>query len=531
MVLTPVLLAVWATSKGPGLTPDSVNYLVAGARAADGRALADLHGGAWTGFPPGLPMVVALAERAGVDGQMAVRWFVACASAVLVLLAYALAFRTLTDRSASLMVAGFVAVSPALLGVTAWAFTEVPFTAMALAFLLLLADACTGSPMPRNRLIRLGGGLVALCWLAFSFRYVGVTLIATGVLVLLLRYRPCGWRRAVLTAGAFGAAASIVPVLWMIRNHRTDGTFLGQRMPSTADPISVLRDLVETVGLWVLPTGRFPILLLGAGTLVAGWLAIVAVHPSLRSKQEDVGGLGDRDELTRWSEGSTSPTFVLATFTLVYLGYLTFARLTTSFDDLNRRLLFPAYVPLVILFAVAARSSFRWSAGRRPSFGRLKGPLLLGFLAWAAVHAAVAVIDGRSAAADGLGYNAARWTESSLAAGLLVEVENLGPRSSPPLVLSNEPYPLWSATQIDPVLLLPMLNTGQGPAEIEVESLFSMVLARACVDQRAVLLAMYESTATPTRPERSWPRDDRRSMVLVGSYEDGVLYRLAVECD
>ena len=147
------------------------------------------------------------------------------------------------------------------------AWSEPPFIVVSLIFLLVLCRVWERRAVNGLDLV----SLAVLCWLGFLLRYVGVSLIIVGAVTLLLALRPLD-RRAVGRIVAFGALAVSVPIVWMLRNHAADGTYLGPRSPSPDSLWDVAERTAAVIGQWIVP---WPDMSTGALALVG--LAAVAL--------------------------------------------------------------------------------------------------------------------------------------------------------------------------------------------------------------------------------------------------------------
>lgn len=489
------VLTLAATYRGPGLTTDSVAYLSSGISLSAGRGLRMLDNSALTLFPPGLPVVAATGEWLGVGAQLSVRLFNTAMAAVLVMLAFALLDQVLRSRTFALVGTALVAVSSAMLGVSKMAWTEAPFIVISLCLLLTLNRALKATKVTASTMLI----LVGLCWLGFLFRYVGVTFIATAVIVIWFAPHVPRRRRSAMTVGVL---ASVIPLIWIARNHHTDGTLLGPRQPSSDSLAMIIGRVVRTLGSWMLPVAELPGIVhftIGALTL-GGTVVLLTVrwHPS--AEQLRPGSASDRSSLI----------VPLASFILTYLAYVVMAQLTTSFDALDSRLLSPLYVPLIALAGVAVERigwPKRTAAAVRIS-ALVAGSFLVGqFL--------TSVRDVRAGFLSGIGFNSRSSAESDLGA-TMAGIASRDP-DAPPIVFTNRPGVLWSSSGLQPLYSLP-----SGPA-IDRERLLALTADQTLVDCTAgdLFLAVFDSIGD-AQPTVVLDDDGLR---LVGHYSDGRLYQ------
>jgi hypothetical protein len=118
-----MLLAVVATWKGPGLSPDSVVYLSTGVNLADEGELQNLSGTDLTLFPPGLPVVAAFGELVGLGGEQTLRIVSVASFGAMVALGNLLLRRAVPLRGVVIGGTVLLAASPVLLGISKMAWT------------------------------------------------------------------------------------------------------------------------------------------------------------------------------------------------------------------------------------------------------------------------------------------------------------------------------------------------------------------------------------------------------------------------
>jgi hypothetical protein len=226
----------------------------------------------------------------------------------------------------------------------------------------------------------------------------------------------------------------------MVRNRVADGTWLGPRRESPDDIEQVARNIGETVVGWFQPVGEVPVFSAGGPLVLLVGLCGCALLVSAHRRAA-------RSAASRAVfEAGTGP---LVTFTFVYVGYLAAAQLATAIDPINSRLMSPVYVPLVVLGAVAADELVGLVRGL--DRGRALGWTLVATAAVFVVgHAAVAVRQARDDARTGVYYGQRTWEESDAAEQARIEAERSGA-----VLTSNEPWGLWAATGVQPLLHAP----------------------------------------------------------------------------
>jgi hypothetical protein len=492
------LLTLTATRHGPGLSADSVVYLAAGIHLADSDGLRTVTGHELTLFPPGLSVVSAIGEWAGVPAQQAVRWLNVVGAGSVVVGGHVLLRRLPLRRGVLLGATTWLAVSPVLLGVSQMAWSELPFIVATVLALVMLGGIVERRHLSGWEL----SGLVSLCWLAFAFRYAGLVLVAVAVVVLVGSLWRSG-HAGTLRVGLFGALACSFPVAWMMRNQAVDGTWMGPRPPSPDTVPDVAGRVALTVGQWFVPFDFVPLYAAAViGLLVLGGLAVASVFvwramPSGPSRHLVVG-LG--------------PAVL---FALVYLGAISVGQLSTAFDRIDSRLLSPVHVPVVLVVAVAA-SELADRLGTRTrgaALGTVAAAVGVAFLF--AQFLSVAQ-QARASATTGIGYNSKAWEHSGLAAAT-VAVTGEGDVE----VVTNQVSGLWAATGLQPLRRAPRFaGVRDLPVEGELEDFADEV---ACA-RRPLVLAMFGDGDPRTHPVGQL----RRFVALeaIADADDGQLYRI-----
>jgi len=497
LAVVPFVATLISTAKGPGLSPDSVNYLSTGINLAEGQGLTTFSGETLTVFPPGLPVLIAAGEVVGVGANWTSRLVTAASFSAIVVLGAVLLARHVANRRLATGATAFIAVSVALLAVANMAWTEAPFIVVTLAFILLLERALA-EPQRWWWVVACAG----VVWLAFMLRYAGISLVAVGGATLLVGLRQVNRVVAVRNAAVFGVLAVVGPVGWMLRNRSVDETLMGPRSPSTDTPVQVAYRIARTVGEWVAPLPvPGPLLGLVGVALLGGILAgFVVVWQTGRNA----------DVYSQMPLASLLPTVVFGTG---YTAYLVLAQLTTAFDGINSRLLSPIFVPLVIVAAVVLD---RLASITPQRLRFIVGVAIVGIIG---VQALSFVNDTAQAARSGRGYSGAEWQQSELAAA----VADL-PGSA--AVYASQPDAIWAATGRGLVSMSPRMRALSSTNEL-VEIPPDFITASNCGQ---AYLALFDAN---TRKYLRTPEQLAEVVTLtpVAEYPDGTLYRLGPLAD
>ena len=360
---------------GLAIGDDGVGYQAVADNLRSGSGLGYFLEPELTIWPPGWPALMAFVSRVtGYDSEQAAIILNAITAAVLVVLVNRLLHRLV--RSDLLVLAG-TAVSA--IGASSMVFGHLLMTDMAFAAItlgvLLAAMNYRESANPR--------WLAATCALvgaSFMVRYAGIITIATVAAWFAISdaaRTPAATR--LRNAALFGVGAAIVPVAWILRNLSIDDTVLGVRYGSARGLLPNTVDTVATIGNFLLPGVAIELRVIWAIVAILGTGAMVAM----------LWRLARFDERLRSPRGllalAGTGAGLLVVHLLGYLVYMLYARTTTGLNQLDFRLLNPAYLPLIITALVILDRVQDTPGPRWPVAARTLAVL------WAAVNLAVGV--------------------------------------------------------------------------------------------------------------------------------------------
>jgi hypothetical protein len=259
-----VFIVLRATSRGIGLSPDSLQYFSASESVAHGDGLMTIG---WEGertplthFPPGYPLLLTAAIRIGWSPAQFARWFNVALLAVTIVLATVIARRVAPGSSwAAPTVAVMSAVAHDLVVAHSMAWTEPPYLTLSLGGVLSLGSALEKKSSWLLLLAAIAAGAAAV------LRYVGVANIGVVGLAVLLWWPTSFWRRVrassaasilaalpLLIVLAYSATASDAPVanrqlLW----HPLGGADLWMAAAVVGKWVSPLSDATYLTAVWL----------------------------------------------------------------------------------------------------------------------------------------------------------------------------------------------------------------------------------------------------------------------------------------
>jgi 4-amino-4-deoxy-L-arabinose transferase-like glycosyltransferase len=368
-----------ATKWGAGLSPDSVSYIDGGRKILQNRDLSAL-GSHW---PPLYFILVATSGLFVDDILVSVRWLQMITFVVNVSLVAFIIYRN-SEQSIRLALIGglLIAFSPTIFRIHAVAWSEGSFCLFALLGLDVLSRFLQ---RPANyRTLVLSSVLVGL---AFSSRYIGVTVILTGLIGILV-YTP-DWRKRIVDCSIFGLVSCSFTGLWMLRNWVAGAGAASRSFSYHSIAVGKLQAGLKVVCDWFFIPPEFSyLLLLLLVSIVFSYLYIAFV--SGKNKEVRLCGL----------------SFI---FILVYIPSLLFSM---SFFDASTKIDVRLLAPVYLFFVVGVvLLMHRWKKAhplRRKSFSIACSISVL-FIFFQSLQLKDTVSTYRK---DGLGFASEQWIQS-----------------------------------------------------------------------------------------------------------------------
>lgn len=406
---------LWTTARmGPGVSPDSAGYLLCAESLIKGEGFASINDPDYVYWPPLYPMTLAGVRWLGhgaLNALDAARGLNAVLFGLIVLQSGLLLRRHVESDRLALVGSLVPLVASPLLHVSVFVWSEPLFISLTLTFLVVATWGGDRTSLRRAALLGSIAGLAALT------RYIGVSLIATGVVILTLDgvRRLAGVRskasvRAIaLSVSIFVVSSSIPLALWFARNYAVAKTLTGVRF-------STLRDLWSNVHIsamvllkWISPATIPPVpAVIVLGLLVLGML-LVLFGPRRRSGSDAASPRA----------GVEARPFALAAFAFIYVAWLAASASLLHFDIINDRLLSPVYVPGLILVLSSMERAWIGATTRakRADLAALgtRLALPLGLAGWLALYPAASALKSLpSWRNNGLSLASVAWREDPL---------------------------------------------------------------------------------------------------------------------
>lgn len=426
--LLALVILLFATGPwGIGITQDSVFYFSAAQNYLEGEGIS------WTGgggllkplihFPPIYPLALAGIKALLGDINSAATWINALLYGSNVLIVGVVVRKATKSWKAGTAGALIALFSPHLLNLHLNAMSEPLYLVLGFAsfvFLILHIEQA------KARYIILAGISSSLAVLT---RYVGFSVIVTGILLLLLWF-PDKWSGRVREALRY-TIISILPVLfWYLRNFSLTGSFTNRTIAVHPITRQTLTDGLNTFSTWFLSDSFSQDLRIAIALIILGGIGVFII--SVLSRAREGNGMRDPDgrRIIR----------ILALHGIVYSSLLV---VSISFVDastrLENRILSPLYLITLTLVVICVTWLISKQLWRHQMAMQVLGILLTVVVLGMSLPRHVTMIkDMRS---EGSGFNARSWQESEI-------ISILHHLSSGATVYSNEAFAVLYLTEI-----------------------------------------------------------------------------------
>jgi hypothetical protein len=202
-----LVFGLLVTQSGPGITTDSMMYMEVGESLYQGHGFTSYHTG-----PPLYPMLIAGLMHLGLDAEQAARVLPVLCFALLMPILFFLGKNTNSVFLGYLVCLMVLAFTP-LLMITSYAWTEMVYVFFAAAALLCLSRYMATDGGSR-RVLGICSVLVAL---AILTKYAGITLLLTGLVVIVVQNWP-RLKKMIYQALVLGLVSCLPVLPWLYRS-------------------------------------------------------------------------------------------------------------------------------------------------------------------------------------------------------------------------------------------------------------------------------------------------------------------------
>lgn len=343
-----VAVNLYQTRSGPAVGGDSVQYVMAAHNLLEGKGYSRLTGDGGiipvTGFPPFYSTVLSVVGGFGADLYQASRLMNALFFGGALILVSLLMVRATHSLWLALLANLLIISSMTVLKFYGMVITEPLYILISLLVLYGLWRFLESAS--RSLLILLG----ALSGAAILTRYVGASLVGTGLLMILV-FGKGSWRKRGLDAVLFAAIAFIPLALWFRRNSLVGDSLTNRVLRFHSVRSEVIRSYIAELLSWFVPRelGLPRALRNGLVALITLPAVIGFLVGEMRSRFWRRDSAGREDHIFPW---------LLISYIVCYLGVLilnsTFLDAGTTLGAIARYLL-PVFIVSVMLFVIAVQ--------------------------------------------------------------------------------------------------------------------------------------------------------------------------------
>lgn len=337
-----IWLLVYTRHSGTGISPDSIVYLSTAQNLSAHAALVDYNFKPLVDFPAGYPVFLAMVSGPFAGSLLELAPFLNAlllTAAIIVFGSLLSTFRYAEPwyRRILLLIAAF---SPALLEVFSMLWSETLFILLSLLFLRQLRLYLAAGHRKHLWICALLAGVSCVV------RYAGITLVGTGLLMILCMRLP-DLRKKTIHFFVF-ASVSLLPLLLnLLHNFLRKGLLTGPRQAGITPLAENIRLYGGVVWSWLnLPQGQV-MLLLPVVCLIFLFVALAFYRSCLQQ--------------ARYCSAENCFRAFLIVYTVFIIGISTLSH----FEQLNNRLLSPVYLPLLACLTCGIPGWVQYNTGRK----------------------------------------------------------------------------------------------------------------------------------------------------------------------
>lgn len=349
-----IFIYLFTRVSGIGISPDSVNYESTATHIREGFSFTDFNFVPLADFPLGYPCllaIVSLLTRTSVLHIAPALNAVLFSGLLLSSAAVIHGWRNMPRlfRTALLSV---LACSPFLLEIYSMLWSETAFLLLILLFFISLKKYLA-EPSLRKLVVA-----ATICAVAFVTRYAGVTVLLTGLaLILFSGALPPG--RKILHLFIFTVTGCSLVAVNLLRNRMVAGHATGIREKALRSLAENFSQIGGVVADWLpflqghekIATALFILMLIGAAVAVAFFILQQQFYAAYQS--------------------------IVAAFFIVYSSFILTIATVSRFENLTSRLLSPVYVPMLMLITGTMAALYTRTLKRRRIIPALVAAVLL----------------------------------------------------------------------------------------------------------------------------------------------------------
>lgn len=417
-ILSASAILLSQVNYGVGVSPDSTAYISSSRNLLAGDGLFSMNGGIYRDHPPLLPILLALPGIFGLDPADTAGYLNAAALALTVFLSTMWLRRNLRSRFLVVWACAAIVLSPPLVLVSSWAWSEAVFILLTMLSLFFLDKFISGGK--RSALL----AAAAFTALACLDRYIGGAIVAAAAPLLLLR-KDAALRERVKSAAVYSIIALAPLCAWLLRNILRSGAPFGQYEYSPLNsPLFNMESGFVTFAEWAAsrPVWRHIWFdSIPASTETADlWRSIIGGALFLAFLLLLAAAAGHALTRSLRQARQIGPAVTPAVFVVVFTCLITMNASVQGVEPINERLLSPVYLPLLLLAALALDRFFQrgpqWMASRRLgsplAVSALTTAVMVGMFLWLLPSAVLYADEFQDRLEYGGGYHSRLWRTS-----------------------------------------------------------------------------------------------------------------------
>lgn len=448
--LSPIKIVIWTVSVfpaalllysnqayGPGLSPDSINYVAAARSFSATGDFLTYSGNPSIYWPPLYPTLLSFLSTLlsflsteDFDVVKASQFLNAAALIVITYVSAHYVYQYTRLTVFSVLTAIFIAVSTPLMFVAQYVWTEIIFSMLCLLSLYIF------NRYLNKRSNKLYIALIIAAALAFLQRYAGFALILSISILFSLQNNRSIYQKAKDSFG-FGLLSSMPLLFWVLRNYLQTQFLTGERIFSMARMSEAVSSVPYTVGRWFVPY-RFDDLILVLSVVGLFFFVCVVAFTAFPRKSRKI----------------FVPGIIVFVFVAIYSFFIIYASSTACCVE---RFMAPIYPEIIILLMFVLYCIFEWWCGiHKLDIGKFKkrsvlfhgtAILLIPFV-FVNITRTVDLVD--RSRESGLGLTGEKWVKSETIS-FLKSVNGI----QDGVIFSNRPEVIYYYLDLMDVFLLP----------------------------------------------------------------------------
>ncbi len=315
-----VLIQIFTNHGGIGISPDSIHYLSTANSLNEGRGFYQFDNQPLIMFPFGFPGFLAISHWIfQIDLLKNMPIINGCIFAALIFLSGCMVEITNATKWLKWIMLALITSSPTLIEIYFMLWSEALFALEVLIFVWLSGNYFKHNSL-KNLII-----FASITAIAFDTRFAGVSLVATGVLLILLSHEG-KWAIRLKHSLVFGSIGCSLAILNLFRNYSITNTLTGIRQKGVTTLAENINHYGSVVATW-LPFSKQ----LEGYSFYVGLFFIIGVFAIF------IYRIYKKIEHNSFEK-------IAATFTLIYSVFMLVTATLSRYETINSRLLSPFFI-------------------------------------------------------------------------------------------------------------------------------------------------------------------------------------------